>query len=65
MSETPLERAVSFFRNPERCRQNYPEAWQIGKAVFDDRELLRARIAALEQENKELSSLLKKGCAEI
>ena len=50
MSETILERAVSFFRNPERCRQDYLEAWHIGKAVYDDRESLRLSLAAKDAE---------------
>ncbi len=46
MSETILERAHAFFKNPERCRQEYREAWAIGKAVYDDRATQKAQAEA-------------------
>jgi hypothetical protein len=32
--EKTLTRWTSFFRNPERCRQDYFEAWELGRQVF-------------------------------
>jgi hypothetical protein len=47
-----LERAPRFFWSPERCRQEYKEAWSIGKAVFEEliRLMSERRIELVEAE---------------
>ena len=55
MSETPLERAISYFKNsPIRCRQDYFEAHTLGGILLDkltvkdtaNTRLTRALVAA-------------------
>ena len=62
MSETLLERAPSFFASPERCRQNYLEAWNIGREVFLDRIKMIADLEKAKESIVIKNQALKGAC---
>ena len=45
------KRLESFFRNPERCRQEYHEAWSLGKKAWEMCDDLRKERDALAAED--------------
>ena len=48
------QRLASFFSNPERCRQDYLEAWQLGAQAYRVAIKLREDLAIAQQEKLRL-----------
>lgn len=58
MTQSIESRRESYFKNPERCRQNYDEAWYLGKHAHDEAVALRGKLETAEAERDALAALV-------